>query len=535
MRFISLLLIGLALCACTKVGQGTATGRHPWTIPGVVRIGSTGEPDNLNLMFAHDAAADEIQNLLLAPVFRLNEKGEPTPELGLDVPTTENGLISKDGKTLTVHFRTNVVWADGEPLTARDFRFTWRAVMDNRNNTKTRAGWDDIKSIDLPDDYTAVIHLKETYAPFIVGVLGSAAYPPLPEHLLGKLPDLNRASFNSAPLSSGPWILQKWNHEASLEFEPNPKYWRGPPKLKHLSWKVIPSTDTLFSQLQTHEIDVYPGVAENQIDRLSAIEGIVVTKTLLADERHLEINTRRPALREVAVRLAIAQAVDWDRINTKIYHGYNYRAVSDILPTSWAAPTIPQYKHDPAGAKAMLDAAGWKVGSNGVRAKNGVALNISVSSSVNNHPNEQAEVQMQQDLKAIGIALEIKNYPVSLLFAQNGPLYTGKYDMSWTINTFGPDPDNQGNWSADFIPPKGANTSFLADPILTRTSAEALRTFDRAKRKALYQIEEEEIHKQVPAVFLYWHYTRHGINSDLKNYKPAQYIADNWNSWEWEI
>ena len=143
---------------------------------------------------------------------------------------------------------------------------------------------------------------------------------------------------------------------------------------------------------------------------------------------------------------------------------------------------------------------------------------------------------MQQQLRSVGIDLSIKNYPPSFLFAQNGPLYGGTYDLSWSIDTNGPEVDNAGNWSGHYLPPNGANTSFLDDPIITQTSEAALTTFDRARRKALYAREEERIHALVPAIFLYWEVSYVGYNSDLKHYVPAQYdMAGAWNSYEWEI
>jgi ABC-type transport system substrate-binding protein len=107
--------------------------------------------------------------------------------------------------------------------------------------------------------------------------------------------------------------------------------------------------------------------------------------------------------------------------------------------------------------------------------------------------------------------------------------------LEWSIDTNGPDPDNQGLWSAAFIPPHGANTNFLRDPAITQLSADAVRTFDRVKRKALYQKEEERIHELVPTVFFYWQTTTAAYNDDLHGYRPAEYITDNWNSWEWSI
>ena len=530
--------LALALPACTRVAEqnGPSGGRHAWTIPHVLRIGSTDEPDNLNPMFAHTDATDQVDALIFAPVFRYDQHGDFVPELATEIPSYANGGISKDSRTIVLHWRHGVVWSDGAPLTARDLRFTWRAVMNPANATKAQYGWDDIATIDVPDPYTAIIRLKQPNAN-VLGILGGgggSAYPPLPEHLLGKLPSLNRADFNAHPISSGPWLLASWNHGSSLVFAPNARYWRGPPALKKLSYVIVPNPDALFSELQTHEIDVLPSVAENAIARLPAIEGLHVDVHLIANWRRLAINCAKPALSDPRVRRALAEAIDWDRLNATTYHAFNRRSVSDIPPDSWAAPHIPFYPHVPADANRLLDAAGWRRGPDGLRARDGRPLAL-VISATNRPGNEEAEVFMQQALHASGIALSIKNYPASRLFAQDGPLYGGTYDLEWSIDTNGPDPDNQGNWSADFIPPRGANTSFLRDPIITETSDAAIRTFDRAKRKALYQREEERIHELVPTVFFYWENARAAYNSDLQNYKPAEYITDNWNSWEWDI
>ncbi len=522
---LALPLAALALSGCTRVENSSSGGPHPWTVPGHLRIGSPDEPDNLNPMYAHTDATDQVDALLFAPVFRYDERGEFVPELATVVPTYANGGISKDSKTIVLHFRRGVTWSDGAPLDARDLRFTWRAVTNKRNSVKATFGWDDIDAIDLPDNYTAVIRLKQPNADVLgsFGGGGGSAYPPLPEHVLGKLLSLDTAAFNAHPISSGPWLLAAWNHGSSLEFVPNPRYWRGPPKLRAISWKIVPNPDTLVAQLSTHEIDLDPSVGETQVYRLGSLHGVRIVKRLTAAYRRLAIDCARPGLADVRVRRAIAEVVDWDRINATVYHGYNVRARSDIPPDSWAAPNVPFYRHDPADARRLIRAA-----------LGGARLHLTISAT-NKPGNEQAELQMQQTLRDAGIDLEIKNYPASVLFAQDGPLYTGKYDLEWSIDTDGPDPDNQGAWSGDFVPPKGANTSFLRDPIITKTADAAIRTFDRASRKALYQREEERIHALVPAVFLYWQTRVVAYDDDLHGYRPAEYITDNWNSWEWTI
>jgi peptide/nickel transport system substrate-binding protein len=531
-----LALIGAS--GCTRVDTATtSSGLHAWTQPDRLRLASTEEPDSLNKLFANSDASDQVANLISAPIFRYNDKGDYVPEMALTVPTLQNGGISRDGKTIVLHLRRGMQWSDGAPLDARDVRFTWQAVMNPRNNTRLRAGWDDITAIMLPDNDTAVVHLREPYAPILgIFAIGGAGYPPLPAHLLAALPDLNHATFNEKPLSSGPYVLTHWNHGASLEFDANPHYWRGKPAIAHLTYRIIPEAETLFNALRTHEVDVdVENVTETQIGRLNELTGYSTQKRLIANYRHITFNTRKPILHDVRVRRAIAEAVDWDHMNATVFHGYNQRAISDIMPTSWAAPNVPPYPFDPAAAKQLLLAAGWVPGPGGIRRRNGETLSIDVSTTPSKPANVQAEVLMQQELRAAGIDLRIKNYPTSLLFAQDGPLYGGRYDLSLTIDTNAPDPDNEGEWSGAFIPPRGANTTFLEDPVITQTSRDAARTFDRAARKGLYAREEARIHELVPAVFLYWQIAYAVYNSDLKHYRAAQYLSSNWNAWEWSF
>ncbi|MBV8118185.1 MAG: peptide ABC transporter substrate-binding protein, partial [Candidatus Eremiobacteraeota bacterium] len=436
---------------------------------------------------------------------RFDDNGNYFPDLATQVPTPQNGGISRDGKTITLHLRRNARWSDGAPVTSADWMFTYNAVRNTRNNVKSHYGWDQIASASAPDPYTIVIHLKHPSVA-VLGILsmGGTAYPPLPSHLLAKLPDINHASINSAPVSSGPFVLKEWKHESQLVFVPNPKYWRGAPHLKELIWKIVPDTNTLLNQLRTHEIDSYRGVEGNQIAQLPSISGINVMHRTVASWRHLGMNLSRPNLADVRVRRAIAEGIDWKNINDTVYHGVNKLAVSDVFPELWAAPALPPYAYDPNGARALLAQAGWNPGPDGIMRKDGAPLHLTVSASLSAKTNQEAELVMQSMLRKIGIDVEIKNYPSSLMFAQNGPLYTGKYDLEWSIDTNGPDPDNAGTWNSAFIPQNGANTSWLRDPVVDRTSAQAAATFDQATRKRLYQTEEARIRDVVPAVFFYW-------------------------------
>lgn len=530
------LIFCVALAACARSSPRAVNGRNAWTIPGVLRLGEDEEPDSLNLMYGHSFATDMVVGMLYSFLLRYDAQGNFIPDLATAVPTIANGGISRDGKRIVVHLRRSAAWADGTPLTAADWLFTYHAVMNPNNAVKTRYGWDAIASASAPDPYTIVIRLKRPNVA-VLGILGfgGAAYPPLPAHLLAKLPNLNTAAFNQHPLSSGPYLLKEWNHGTSLVFVPNPRYFRGPPKLKEVIWKIVPDVNTLFNELATHEVDVYGGINANSIARLSQIDGITVVHRVTANWRHLGINISRPQLADVRVRRAIAEAVDWKRIEQKVFHSLDRLAVSDIFPESWAAPALSPYRYDPADAKRLLAQAGWRLGPDGVLHKGALAMHVTIYATTGHQENSESQVLIQAMLRSVGIDVAVRNYPGSYLFAMDGPLYTGKYDLEWSIETNGPDPENSGSWNGAFIPPRGANTSWLNDPIVNETSAAAASTFDQAARKTLYQREEERLRELVPAVFFSWQTDYTAMNADVRNYIPAAFIGDTWNAWEWRI
>ena len=198
-------ILAIALTACAKSTTTPRSGKNPWTIPGVLRLGEPDEPDSLNPMFANTQAADQVDGLIFSFLLRYDANGNYIPDLATVVPSLHNGGISQDGKTLIFHLRRKAAWSDGAPLTANDWMFTYRAVLNTSNNVKTRYGWDDIASAAAPTPYTLVIHLKHRNASILgIFAMGGSAYPPLPAHLLAALPNINTAAFNSAPISSGP-------------------------------------------------------------------------------------------------------------------------------------------------------------------------------------------------------------------------------------------------------------------------------------------------------------------------------------------
>ncbi|MDQ2991339.1 MAG: ABC transporter substrate-binding protein, partial [Candidatus Eremiobacteraeota bacterium] len=161
---VARLLVAIALCgtiltACSKASNTTVGGRHSWTQPGVLRLGEPDEPDSLNPLFANNSAADLAFGMLYTYLLRYDQDGNFIPDLATVVPSLQNGGISKDGLTVTVHLRKDAKWADDAPLTADDWMFTYHSVFNDANSVRSRYGWDQIATANAPDKYTIVIHL----------------------------------------------------------------------------------------------------------------------------------------------------------------------------------------------------------------------------------------------------------------------------------------------------------------------------------------------------------------------------------------
>ena len=185
-RVAALLAAALLLASCSKGGAGGASGAGAPANGGTLRVALWAEPTSLNPLLATNTAENFVASLAFDLLVTIDDKGNEVPDLAAVVPTPQNGGISKDGRTITYHLRRNVKWQDGAPFTSADVKFSWQAVMNPNNNVVERRGYDQVKSVDTPDPYTVVFHLKAPFAPFVDTVFGESDDPfrVVPKHIL---------------------------------------------------------------------------------------------------------------------------------------------------------------------------------------------------------------------------------------------------------------------------------------------------------------------------------------------------------------
>ncbi|MBV8222967.1 MAG: peptide ABC transporter substrate-binding protein [Candidatus Eremiobacteraeota bacterium] len=526
----------VVLGGCSKISSSTAPQRGAQT--GVLRISDISDPSTLNPMLTGADVAYQLASYSLEYLVQLDDKGNLTPVLCERLPSRENGDISADGRSITYHLRKGVTWQDGQPFTSADIVATWKQVMNPANPVIIRTGYEIIQRIDTPDRYTAVLRLKQPYAPlptrFLVGIQ-EGPVPVLPAHIIANMPDLVHSSLNEHPIGTGPFIVRSWEHNGRLVFVANPHYWRGAPKLHEIVFQAQPSQSTEIIGFRTREIDADFDTGPGDLPNYVTLQGMRVSRSpsLRLGVLVMEAAPGHP-LADKRLRHAVAYAVDRREVLHKVLHDVGTLA-DEFLPTwSWAyTADVPRYDYDLKKAAALLDEAGWKPGADGIRVKDGQRLTLVMIGSIGSDATRQFNVLLQSHLRAIGVEGIIKQFPYGTVFDFNGPIRQARYDIASYTYSVNFDPSALQDDGCDQFAPEGANESRLCDPQVDRLERAALATYDQAKRKTLYE-QIERLRMDDLGTFPLYYRDRIGVVSDaLQGYQPSRGIMPNANAWQW--
>ena len=527
-RSIAAAAAAAMLVSCTRATQGTgAPGPAAPKTHRLTFADGSGDLPTLNPHLYTGSALGYVAELTQAYLVKYDANNQPYPELVTQVPTQANGGISKDGTVITWHLRKGVRWSDGAPFDADDVVFSTNAVNNPANNEVGRDGWDLITKIDEPDKYTVVYHLKHPYAGYEPSFFGSAGANPtvLPKHILGGLPNINTAPYNAKPVGIGPFRIVAWNRGESVELEANPYYFRGVPKIEHITYKIVPNRDTLVTLMQTGDVRLWPEVPASYIPRVTSIQTMNSDVVLTPIYTHIDFNVTRPIVSDIRVRQAIRYAIDRQSLVDKVIRGYGLVQESTESPVVPIAPKdIPLTPYDPGKAKALLDAAGWKVGPDGIRVKNGQRLSLSFPYYIGSSAADDTVEFLRAALKDVGIELATRQYSVAQFFApfqQNGIVYGGKWDMT----CFGWQADPVGQisniWECNEIPPNGQNVTRFCNAQLDALLEKFKATYDVGEHRKLLAQEEKIIVANVPTIVLYVWKESHAYAKDLTGWRPG--------------
>lgn len=476
----------------------------------------------------------QLARLLFEPFIDIDEHGRQIPELLSEIPTLDNGGISKEGIVITYKLRRNVRWSDGVPVTSADVLFTLRAINDPHNPVGTREGYDLIENAYAPDAHTVVVRLKRPWAPAVATFFsyGATAQYVLPAHiLLHAGGPLAQASFNDHPVGDGPFLFESWRRGERLEYAANPQYWRGAPKTARLDVGIVPDPGTNLTLLQSRAID-WNLIAPDQqaiVERQPHIAFRYVPLALVAG---IVLNTTHPPLDDVRVRRAIAASIDRAAISRKITLG-RYPVIDTAQPlNSWARdPAVHQPNFDPAAADRMLDAAGWLRGRDGMREKDGKRLSFVYVQFPETRTGVATATFVQAELRIRGIDVTIKSISNAQLFLpKTGILASGNFDMAYVPFPMGADPDDSFLFRCNGI----ANWARWCDPHVDALEQEALINVSHVRRKEIYSAIERTVAQDVPIIYLFNPTYVYAYDERLAGFTPNAFLPT-WNAAGWQM
>ncbi len=428
---------------------------------------------------------------------------------------------------MTYRLRRNVRWQDGRSLTARDVLFSYRAIVDPRNNVPTRVGYEEVQQIGAPDPHTVVVRLRRRFSPFVQYFFGPQGVGAImPAHLLAGITDLNHAAYNQRPLGSGPFRVVSWRRGDTVTLEANPFYWRGKPRIDRLVYHIIADPSTRLEVLRTGEVDAYFDIDPQLLPQVRMLPNVRVALTPVNDLHVIRFNLRDPLLRDVRVRRAVAMAIDRRALIAAATHGSGTIVDADQPNDGWAYDAAtPAILYDPAAAKRLL-------------AGRTPELTLAIAPQIISGSQLVGTI-IQENLRRVGIRAIVKQYPSAMFYgpaAAGGTLSGGRYQLAydaWWV--LGSDPDDSWQFACDELPPRGLNYSFWCDPRASGAANGAIATVDRSRRKADYAVVQRAIARDVPIFPLWQVRIPDAYRTYVHGIAPAPSGSTFWNAWKWTI
>lgn len=487
----------------------TAKNRKDTLIVGIVAPNGVFNP-----LFEESAYDADINDAMWAPLLELGYDGLMVSGIA------EMPEVSEDGKKYTFTLKEGVKWQDGTPITSEDIEFTFKVLMDKtytgrfeRENLDV-VGWKDyrdgvtdyISGFEIIDDRTFSITLnsangKNIYY-FNVKPLAKHIYGV--DYVQGNAKDLEK--YHRTPFGNGAYKFVSYKDGEEVVLVANENYYKGKPKIENLIFRVVNETNQLLL-LQNGDIDVIRQGMSVTDENLQLLEQLGFANAIITENLgygYIAINHKEEILQDVNVRKALAYGLDRQSVVEAAFGGQ--ANVIDIPQStvSWAYPDdedFVKYPYDPEKAKQLLEEAGWKVGSDGIREKDGVKLSLKFLASSPNSVNDALVPIMIQNYKDIGIEVKAEQMEFRTLIEKQTEAKEGKFSyhlafLAWALT---PHPDSSSVFGTD----GSSNKTLYSNPVVDELLKNALNEMDQDKRRELYNELYKELSDDLPYIFLY--------------------------------
>ena len=474
-----IVVLGLGTCA-----SGAAACAQPAAQGGagelVVAVQSA--PNNLDPRVGTDEVSQRVSQLVFSYLMSLDEQLRVIPVLA-------ERLENPDPLTYIVRLRRGVRFHDGHELTARDVIYTFTSLMAPDFISPRKGAYRLVESITRLDDYSVQFRLKEPFGSFPVQLV----MPIVPD---GAGPELR-----TFPIGTGPYRFVRYDVDDRVVLSAFDGYYDGLPNNPGVVLKVVPDDTMRGLELRKGTVDlVINDIAPDIAHQLEEDGHLRVTTGPGTDYQYIGFNMRDPLLADKRVRHAIAYAIDRQAIVNYLRRGQARPAVSLLPPVSWAfEPDVREFPQDRERSKQLLDEAGHRdPDGDGPLAR----FTLSLKVSTNEFSRLQATV-IQQDLRQVGIDVDVRSYEFATLYADVLKGNFQMYTLQWVGGAVA-DPDIlRRAFHSQQVPPIGFNRGYYSNPEVDRALARAQLSSDEAERKRLYGFAQKLIAEDVPYVSLW--------------------------------
>ncbi|MGF1592247.1 MAG: peptide ABC transporter substrate-binding protein [Kiloniellaceae bacterium] len=467
------------------------------------------------------------------------EAGTAVPE---DLPDDVEGYGDGRGIALRYSIQPDATWGDGTPMTTRDVMFTWRAGRHPTAGVGNLELYRRIYAIDVIDDKTFVLHadrISFEYAAINDFLLLPAH---IEEPIFDRSPEeyRNRTAYDTDPtnpgLAFGPYRIVEAVPGSRLVLERNETWWGKAPVFDRITILSIEQTTALEANLLSGNVDMIAGELGLTLDQALAFEKrhgdryqVIYEPGLLYE--HIDLMLENPILQDKRVRQALVYAIDRETISERLFEGRQPVAHNTVSPLDWVYnEEARQYRHDPAKAAELLDAAGWSDLRGGIRHNAaGQPLQFEFMTTAGSRIRELVQQVLQSQWKQAGIDMRVRNEPPRVFFGQtlHERRFTGLAMYAWgkgpehvPRTTLHSDqiPTAENGWSGQNYP--GFRNEEM-DELIEAIGVE----LDREKRKAMWDRVQEIYAEEVPVISLYWRANPYILPKWLQGVRPTGQMA----------
>ena len=531
-------------------------------------IGVTGELDTLNPIVGATVANEMVRSPAIRRVISLDLDNKVYSPVLREVPSFEKKTLSYvknstggKGLKIDVEFLPDLQWADGEPVTCDDLKFSWEVGLNPNVSVASRDNYTDIVSIDLDpkNSRKCSLVMKKAVWQWYLN-LPDLISAHVERAIFEKYKSTSQAyernsAYQTNPANPGLWFgpfrITEYKIGSHVSLVPN-EHWHGTkPFFKKIIYKFVQNATALESNLLSGNIDMI-APSGMSLDLALAFEKKVKAQNLpyrvsmrtSFTFSFWDVNLDHPILKDKMVRQALYTAINRDEINKAFYENHYKTAASFVHPEdSWFTTNPKQitiYPSDKKKAAEILDQAGWKVGPDGIRAKNGQKMTFTVTAAAEYKINENIEVFVKNSWKAIGVDLQIKNIPARVMFSENLP--HRQFDFIFFSFSGAPDSDSRTSLHSSFIPSEknsysGQNNSGWINPEVDNILDQEELEFDPKTRTSLMRKLMKLYTEELPQFPFYHRVVVSIIPASMKGYRNASSQYSEFNhieDWKWE-